>query len=83
MTHQELKDSRITVFMFYKKASLEFDGVKSINNTAYLSKMLKKLEVSPLVNIREVESRDLVKARFDLVTEELKQLRQDKMKKKK
>ena len=63
------------MFMFSKKASLEFDGVKSINNTAYPSEILKKLEVTPHVNALEVEARDLVKARLDLVSEELKQLR--------
>ena len=73
---------RITVFIFSKQASLEFDIVKSINNIAKLSEMLKKLEVPPLVNVLEVEARDLVKARLDLVTEELKQLRQDELKKK-
>ena len=73
---------RITVFMFSKQTSLEFDGVKSINNNAHLSEMLKKLEVPPPVNALEVEARDLVKARLDLVTEELKQLRQDELKKK-
>ena len=62
----------ITVFMFSKHASLEFDGVKSINSTVYLSEMLKKLEVPPPVNALEVEARDLVKSRLDLVvTEEL------------
>ena len=55
---------RITVFMFSKKASLEFEGVKSINITAYPSEMIKKLEVPPLVNALEVEARDLVKARL-------------------
>ena len=73
---------RITMFVFSKKASLEFDGVNSINSTIYLSKMLKKLEVPPPVNALEVEARDLVKARLDLVTKELKQLHQDKLKKK-
>ena len=68
---------RITVFMFSKKTSLEFEGVKSINSTAYLSEMLKKLEVPPPVNTLEVEARDLVKARLDLVTEELKQLHEE------
>ena len=67
--------------MFSKKASLEFDEVKSINNNVYLSEMLKKLEVPPPVNTLEVEAIDLVKASLDLVTEELKQLRQDEMKK--
>ena len=74
---------RITVFMFSKKASLEFDGVKSINSTAYLSEMLKKLEVPPPVNALEVEARDLVKARLDLVNEELKQLHLERLQKKK
>ena len=69
--------------MFSKKVSLEFDGVKSINSTAYLSDMLKKLEAPPHVNTLEVEARDLVKARLDLESEELKQLRQEEMKKKK
>ena len=73
----------ITVFMFSKKASMEFDGVKSINSTAYLSEMLKKLKVPPPVNALEVKTRDLVKSRLDLVSEELKQLRQEEMKKKK
>ena len=41
---------RITVLMFSKKASMEFFGVKSINSTAYLSEILKKLEVPPPVN---------------------------------
>ena len=71
------------MFMFSQKASLEFEGVKSINNTAYLSEMLKKLEVPPLVNALKVEARDLVKARLDLLTEELKQLHQERLKKKK
>ena len=66
---------RITVFMFSKKSSLEFDGIKSINSTAYLSKMLKKLEEPPPVNALEVEARDLVKARLELISEELRQLR--------
>ena len=72
----------ITMFMFSKEASLKFDGVKSINSTAYLYEMLKNLEVPPPENALEVEARDLVKARLDLVTEELKQLRQDELKKK-
>ena len=38
---------RITMYMFSKKASLEFEGVKSINSTTYLSEMLKKLEEPP------------------------------------
>ena len=33
---------RITVFMFSKKASLEFNGIKSINSTAYLSQDVKE-----------------------------------------
>ena len=65
---------RITVFMFSKKESLEFEGIKWINNTAYLSEMLKKLEEPPPVNALEVEARDLVKARLELVSEELIQL---------
>ena len=73
----------ITVFMFSKKASLEFDGIKSINNIAYLSEMLKKLEEPPPVNALEVEARDLVKARFELVSEELRQLRAEERKKRK
>ena len=38
------------MYMFSKKAYLEFEGIKSINNTAYLSEILKKLEEPPLVN---------------------------------
>ena len=34
---------RIIVFMFSKKTSLEFNGVASINSSAYLSELLKKL----------------------------------------
>ena len=45
--------------------------------------MLKKLEEPPPVNALEVEERDIVKARLDLVTEELRQLREEKNKKKK
>ena len=71
----------ITVFMFSKKASLEFKGIKLINNTAYLSEMLKKLEEPPPVNALEVEARDLVKARLELVSEELRQLRAEESKK--
>ena len=37
----------------------------------------------PPVNTLEVEARDLVKDRLDLVTEELKQLHHDELKKKK
>ena len=66
---------RITVFMF--------EGVASINNTAYLIELLKKPEVSPLVNTLEVEARDLVKERLDLVTEELKQIHKEDLKRKK
>ena len=32
---------RITVFMFLKKASVEFDGVKSINSTVYLFEIVR------------------------------------------
>ena len=73
----------ITVYMFSKKASLEFEEVKSINNTTYLSEMLKKLEEQPPVNALEVEKRNLLKARLNLVTEELRQLRDEKNKEKK
>ena len=66
---------RITVYMFSKKASLAFEGIKTINSTAYLSEMLKKLEDPPPVNALEVESRDLVKAKLELISEELRQLR--------
>ena len=72
---------RITVYMFSKKASLEFEGIKSINNTAYLSEMLKKLEDPPPVNALEVEARDLVKSRLELIFEELRQLRAERRKK--
>ena len=41
---------RITVYMFSKKASLGFEGIKTINSTAYLTEMLKKLEDPPPVN---------------------------------
>ena len=43
------------MYMFSKKASLEFEGIKSINSTAYLSEMLKKLEDPPPLNALEVE----------------------------
>ena len=72
---------RITVYMFSKKASLEFEGIKSINSTAYLTEMLKKLEDPPPVNALEVEARDLVKARLELITEELRQLRAERLRK--
>ena len=72
---------RITVYMFSKKASLDFEGIKTINNTAYLTEMLKKLDDPPPVNALEVEARDLVKARLNLITEELRQLRAERMKK--
>ena len=64
MTHIRVKGfpKRITVFMFSKQASLEFYGVKSINITAYLSEMLKTLEVPPPVNALEVEARDLAES---------------------
>ena len=74
---------RITVFMFPKKTTLEFERVALINITAYLTKLLKKLEVPPHVNTLEVEAIDIVKARLDLVTEELKQLHQEDLKRKK
>ena len=67
--------------MFSKKASLEFEGIKTINSTAYLSEMLKKLEDPPPENALEVEARDLIKARLDLITEELRQLRAERSKK--
>ena len=72
---------RITVYMFSKKASLDFEGIKTINSTAYLTEMLKKLDDPPPVNALEVEARDLVKARLELITEELRQLRAERMKK--
>ena len=74
---------RITMYMFSKKASLEFEGVKSINSTTYLSEMLKKLEEPAPVNALEVEAIDLVKSRLNLVTEEIRQLREKKNKEKK
>ena len=43
--------------------------------------MLKKLEDPPPVNALEVEARDLVKARLELISEELRQLRAERMKK--
>ena len=61
--------------MFSKKASLNFKGIKTINNTAYLTEMLKKLEDPPPVNALEVEARDLVKARLALISEEMRQLK--------
>ena len=72
---------RITVYMFSKKASLSFEGIASINSTAYLTEMLKKLEDPPPVNALEVEARDLVKARLEVITEELRQLRAERLKK--
>ena len=72
---------RITVYMFSKKASLGFEGIDTINITAYLTEMLKKLEDPPHVNALEVEARDLVKARLNLITEELRQLRAERLKK--
>ena len=72
---------RITVYMFSKKASLSFEGIASINSTAYLTEMLKKLEDPPPVNALEVEARDLVKARLELITEELRQLRAERLRK--
>ena len=67
--------------MFSKKASLEFEGIKTIKSTAYLSEMLKKLEDPPPVNALEVEARDLVKASLELISEELRQLRAERSKK--
>ena len=72
---------RITVYMFSKKASLGFEGINTINSTTYLTEMLKKLEDPPPMNALEVEARDLVKARLELITEELRQLRAERMKK--
>ena len=74
---------RITVYMFSKKASLDFEGINTINSTAYLTEMLKKIDDPPPVNALEVEARDLVKARLDLITEELRQLRAERKKKSK
>ena len=71
----------ITVYMFSKKASLAFEGMKTINSTAYLSEMLKKLEDPPPVNALEVEARDLVKSRLELISEALIQLRAERSKK--
>ena len=72
---------RITVYMFSKKASLEFEGIKSINSTAYLSELLKKLEDPPPVNALEVEARDLVKARLEAKTKELRQIKAERLQK--
>ena len=66
---------RITLYMFSKKASLDFEGIKTINNTTYLTEMLKKLEDPPPVNALEVEAKDLVKARLELISKELRQLK--------
>ena len=72
---------RITVYMFSKKASLDFEGIKTLNSTAYLTELLKKLDDPPPVNALEVEARDLVKARLELITEELRQLRAERLRK--
>ena len=72
---------RIIVYMFSKKASLEFEEIKSINSTAYLSEMLKKLKDPPHVNALEVEAKDLIKDRLELISEELRQLRAERSKK--
>ena len=72
---------RITVYMFSKKASLDFEGIKSINSTAYLTEMLKKLEDPPPVNALEVEARDLVKVGLELISEELRQLKAERIRK--
>ena len=45
--------------------------------------MLKKLEEPPPINALEVDARDLVKARLDLVSEELKQLHLERLRKRK
>ena len=71
----------ITVYMFSKKASLGFEGTNIINNTSYLTEMLKNLEDPPPVNALEVEARDLVKAILELISEELRQLRAERKKK--
>ena len=72
---------RITVYMFSKKASLDFEGIQTLNSTAYLTELLKKLDDPPPVNALEVEARDLVKARLELITEELRQLRAERLRK--
>ena len=72
---------RITVYMFSKKSSLGFEGIKTINSTAYLTEMFKKLEDPPPMNALEVEARDLVKARLELISEELRQLRAERIRK--
>ena len=43
--------------------------------------MRKKLEDPPLVNALEVEARDLVKARLELISEELRQLKAERIRK--
>ena len=70
---------RITVYMFSKKASLDFEGIKTINSTVYLTEMLKKLEDPPPVNALEVEARDLVKDILELISEELRQLKAERI----
>ena len=72
---------RITMYMFSKKASLDFEGIKTINSTAYMTEMLKKLDDPPPFNALEVEAKDLVKVRLNLITEEPRQLRAERMKK--
>ena len=72
---------RVTMYMFSKKASLEFEGIKTINNTAYLTEMLKKLEDPPPLNALEVEARDIVKVILELISEELRQLKAERSKK--
>ena len=72
---------RITVYMFSKKVSLAFEGIKTINSTAYLSEMLKIFEDPHPVNALEVEARNLVKAKLELISEELRQLMAEKSKK--
>ena len=70
---------RINVYMFSNKASLDFEGIKTFNSTAYLTEMLKNLEDPPSVNALEVEARDLVKARLELISEELRQLKVERV----
>ena len=79
MTHKELKDSRRGSLCSCFRKSHPW----SLKESSQSTEMLKKLEVPPSVNTLEVEARDLFKARLDLVIEELKQLHQDELKKKK
>ncbi|KAL8120180.1 hypothetical protein AgCh_017356 [Apium graveolens] len=52
--------NRITVFVFAKKTSLTFEGVKTINNIPYLKELVKKLENPPPVNSLEAEALNVV-----------------------